>query len=55
VWVVDYKVSFDVDKKIMDEYIEQVNEYKEIVSKIYNNKVIKGFLLSIDKHNVINV
>jgi len=55
VWVVDYKVSFDVDKKIMDEYIEQVNGYKEIVSKIYNNKVIKGFLLSIDKHNVINV
>jgi len=55
VWVVDYKISFDVDEKIMDGYIEQVKKYKELVSKIYPNKIVKGFLLSIDNYNIINV
>jgi len=55
VWVLDYKISFDVDKKIIDDYIGQVKRYKELLSKIYHNKIVKGFLLSVDNFNIINV
>lgn len=48
VWIVDYKTVRDKEEKDQ----EQVREYKEIISGIYPDKEVKGFILYIEEKEV---
>ncbi|MFN3551156.1 MAG: 3'-5' exonuclease, partial [Endomicrobiia bacterium] len=55
VYVIDYKLSFDVSSDILKEYTDQVRQYKKILEDIYKDKEVKGFLVSLDNFEVLEI
>lgn len=55
VYVLDYKLSSNINDDILQEYIEQVKKYKDILKDIYKDKEIKGFLLFLDNFRILEI
>ncbi len=55
VYVIDYKLSFNVNDDVLKEYNNQIRQYKSIIKDIYKDKKIKGFLISLDNFDVIEI